>query len=134
MKTVNLHSGAVLKITPAPFADSLELTKAIAEEIKNVNMDPGREVDINLIKEMALTLVASPRVEGCVRRCMERCLYNEGRLGAESIDDTFESEKAREDYFQVFKEVLEVNVSPFMKSLYAEFLAGAKKLETLGQA
>ena len=42
-------------------------------------------------------------------------------------EETFEDEKAREEYFTVCKEVMLYNVTPFMKSLYAEFkpLVGA---------
>lgn len=133
MKEVNLESGVVLKITPAPFAEALELTKAIAEEIKGVTIDPQSET-INMIKEAALTLVASDKIEGKVRQCMERCVYGDARLSQGTIEEIFEDTKARGDYFKVFQEVLMENVGPFMKSLYAEFLSKAKELEKLAQA
>lgn len=132
MKEIKLESGTVLKITPAPFSEALELTKAIADELKTVSVDPQREIDINLIKEMAFTLIASDKVEKKVRGCMGRCLYGEVRIA--EVEEVFENENARGDYFKVFQEVLMENTRPFMKSLYAEFFGMVKKLESLPQA
>lgn len=118
MVEIDCPSGAKLKITPATFADSNALYKAIAREVRTLQMSSDRTVDVNLIKDAFCILIGSDEIEKSMWKCFSRVTYN----GLKVDKDTFEPDEAREDYFVVCKEVITVNVSPFLKSLYAEFL------------
>lgn len=117
MKEVILPSKAVLKIQPAPFADSKALYMTLLEEAKTLKMDPEANVDVNLFKDIFCVGFSSKKVEAAVWKCMEKCLYNDMKI----LGDTFEPESAREDYMTVMFEVAQENIRPFTKSLYAQF-------------
>lgn len=116
MREVKLPSGAVLKVAPAPFSDAKKLYQALLREFRDVPV--SGKVDVGeFIKNLICAGISSQAVDACLEPCMRRCLYN----GAKINDDTFEPIAARDDYMIVIKEVLQENISPFVKSLYAEF-------------
>lgn len=123
MKEVKLPSGAVLKITVGSFEESKALYQACLEELGSVHFATGEQM-MSAYKNIICTGFASKKVEKALWVCLNRVLYNDSRVTL----DTFENEKAREDYNHVFIEVLEENVRPFMKSLYAVFLARQEML------
>lgn len=116
MKEVKLPSGAVLRIDSAPFENSKALYQAILEELRAVPIVGKSEVE-EMLKNMACATFSSKKVEAMTWACMEKVLYNNLRVSK----DTFEPVEARGDYIVVCSEVIKENVSPFMKSLYAEF-------------
>lgn len=117
MKEITLPSKAVLKIQLAPFADSRALYQALLEEAKGLKLDMSAEVDGNFYKDIFCVGFSSKKIEACIWKCMERCLYNDLKMTL----DTFEAVEARGDYMQVLFEVTKENVSPFTKDLYAQF-------------
>ena len=112
-----LPSGAELKITVAPFADSRALYQAILEEAKGLKVDASTEIDVNLFKDLLCSLLASKKVESAIMLCMKRATYN----GLKIDEQTFEPVEARQDYFEACFEVAKENIAPFTKSLYARF-------------
>lgn len=116
MREVKLPSGAVLKITPAPFAVSKALYQALLRELKGVTM--GFEITQNVFKDLFCAGFSSSEVETCLWECLKRCLYNDLKID----DQTFEPVERREDYLKVCVEVTRDNVFPFAKVLYAEYL------------
>lgn len=130
MREVKLPSGAVLKITLAPFADSKALLNAVLEESKGLRVNPEDEVDVNLFKDIFCSGLSSKKIEAALMVCMGRVLYNDRKIDGE----TFEAEEARQDYIMACFEVASDNIRPFMKSLFAEFgaiLASLKSSLTL---
>jgi len=117
LKTVKLPSGAVLKITPSPFADAKALYQAILEEARGLKLDPLSEIDVNLWKDLVCVGFSSKKIEAALAKCMERATYNDLKMDK----DTFEPVAARDDYLTVCLEVTKENVMPFMKSLYAQY-------------
>lgn len=117
MKSVKLPSGAELQITLATFAESRSLYQAVLEEAKVLRLDPGQEIDVNLYKDLFCTALSSKKIETALWDCMKKVLYN----GLKIDKDTFESEESRQDYVMVCLEVGKENISPFLKSLYAEW-------------
>jgi hypothetical protein len=117
MKTVIMPSGAELKITVAPFAESKALYQAVAEEGKGLKLDPKQEVDVNFFKDLFCIGLASERIEKALQPCLRRVTYK----GLKIDENTFEDVDARQDYFQVCIEVAKENLLPFTKSLYAKF-------------
>jgi len=117
MKEVVLKSGSKLAITLSPFAESKSLYQAVLEEAKELKVSGQDDIDVNLIKNVFCAGFASKNIEACVDQCMKRVTYN----GLKIDEETFEPEKAREDYLEVCYHVAYENIRPFMKSLYAQY-------------
>lgn len=117
MTTVDLPSGARLKISLSPFAVARDLYQAALEELKHLKLDPEAEVDANFYKDLFCTGLASKKIEKAIWKCMEKALYNDLKI----TEDTFEPEEARDDYFAVMFEVAKVNIHPFAKDLSAKY-------------
>lgn len=128
MKEVKLPSGAVLKITPGSFVESKELYQACLSELKGVPVNTEMQMQA-LMKDLMATMFSSKPIEVALWACMRRCTYNDKRM--EKPDEIFEAEAARGDYIPACMEVAEVNIAPFMKSLFAVF---SLHLETVQSA
>ena len=124
MRTVNLPSGAELKIGLAPFSEANALFKAVGSELKNLKVTLDTDIDVNLLKDIVCSAVASDKIEACIWDCMKKCIYNDTRITKE----TFEPEEARQDYYVVLLEVAKDNLTPFTKSLSAQFADILKKI------
>ena len=120
MKEIKLDSGAVLKITPAPFGDAKALYQALLSEARGVTI--GSKTDMTeIVKNLFCLGFSSPEVEKCLWTCFKRCIYNNGKGDLKIDENTFEPVEARGDYTAVCMEVTKENVFPFVKSLYAEY-------------
>ena len=117
MKEIALPSGKILKITLSSFYTSKELYKSFLEEMKKVKLESTTEIDVDLFKNIACELLASPKFEKALWDCMKRVTID----GIKVTEDTFEDEEARGDYLSVVIEVSKANIMPFMKNLSAQF-------------
>lgn len=115
MREVKLPSGATLKVKAAPFSDSKALYQAVLKEMRGVELKSETRT-MELYKNLFCAGFSSKEIESTLVPCLERCTYNDHKIGP----DTFEADKAREDYVTVCVEVAKENISPFLKSLYAE--------------
>lgn len=120
MKEIKLQSGALLKISHTPFSESKALYQAVLEEMKSIKLATGAELG-DLIKDIFCIGFSSKKVEAALDVCFKRCTYSNGNGDLKIDDKTFESESAREDYSMVCIEVIQENISPFMKGLFAGF-------------
>lgn len=111
-KELTLPSGAVLKITLAPFADGKDLQVALLQELSGISIDMTADVRA-FYKDLFCVSFSSPKVEKALNKCLERATYNSKRIDAQ----TFEPIEAREDYMVVLWEVALHNILPFMKNL-----------------
>jgi len=116
-----LKSGASLTVSLASFADGTRLLRVVARELAAVNFDmdlvnfeelSGK--DVNVLKSAICQLVQSEAIEGVLKDCMKKCLYNGTRI---VFPDTFEAEDARQDYLPVVWEVMKANLRPFFAGL-----------------
>lgn len=123
---VKLNSGAKLEMNVAPFADAKALYQACLKELAGIEFK-GQMDQIEMMKSVICRSFASPEIERCLSKCFERCRYNGGKLTM----DCFEPVEARDDYMQVCIEVGKVNIMPFLKSLYAEYLQFSSILENI---
>lgn len=117
MKEVTLPSGKILKISPAPFADSKALYQAFVAETRNIKIESGTPM-ASVYKDLFCIGFSSPVVEEKFWICAARCLYN----GLKITKDSFEPVEAREDFTEVCLEVAKENINPFVKNLYARYL------------
>lgn len=121
MHTVQLKSGATLKVNLSSFAVSKALYQAILRDARSISVNAQTDM-ASLYKDLFCVGMSSPEVEKWLFECFKRCTYDNGSSGELVItEDTFEPAEAREDYTQVCIEVAKVNLLPFVKSLYAEF-------------
>ncbi len=121
MREVQLPSGAVLKITEAPFLDAKALYQAVLAEFKGVPV--ANETEKAWVKELICIGFSSLAIERCLWKCLDRCTYHPAGVDApEKIAPaTFDPVERREDWIKVCMEVAQDNIAPFMKSLYALF-------------
>lgn len=134
MKEVTLPSGALLRIGESPFEDSKDLYQAILDEAKMVKIDVGSvHVMSNVYKDLFCYGFSSKRVEACLWKLFERCLY-EGHGKTGKIDkDTFQPKPTRADYIAVCVEVAKENIDPFLKGLFAEYEKLFQEIEKIPQ-
>lgn len=124
-RLVSLPTGKELDITVSPFSISKALYQAVCEEVKNLKLDPEAEIDANFWKDIFCSGLSSKKIDLALDECMKRCTY-----GGLKIDkDTFEPVESREDYLLVCFEVAKDNITPFTKSLYAQFGTVFQKLK-----
>jgi hypothetical protein len=100
------------------------LYQAILNTGSELNFDPEAKLDTNFLKNIFCKLVASKPIEKAVWKCLARAVYNDEKISME----TFEPVSAREDYLTVCWEVARLNVTPFMKPLYANWLPNLKDI------
>jgi hypothetical protein len=127
-----LKSGATLDITRSPFVIGHKLFKTILTEMKGVHLQLGlkdgqsigslfdlemTDEAINTAKNGILTLMSSQDIEDVLWECMPRVLYNNKKIDL----NLFEDDRAAEDFLEIFKEVMVVNLAPFRKSLESLF-------------
>ena len=124
-KKIILASGKELVITPASFVRAKALYQAVLDEFKSVKIESKEELG-NVMKDMACVAFASKKIESALEECMKSVLYDGKKVNA----DTFEPVDARADYVPVCFEVAQENISPFLKSLYAQFSPLLEKLES----
>lgn len=136
--TKNTGSGAILDLNIAGFAESHRLMKAVAKEFGSVKFSTG-ETDLkkimsmnlndemlNSLKDLVAQFLSSSEIEAALWPCMSRCTYNGLKIDAA----TFEPEKSREDFIEVAKEVLVLNLRPFSKSLLSLLTSTLTKTAT----
>lgn len=117
-KEFKMPSGAMLRITIAPFEDARALYQSILDEVKALRLDPKSEIDVNLYKDLFCIGFSSKKIESCLDKCFQRVTYNNLKV----TKDTWEDVEARQDYMQACIEVAKENILPFVKGLSAEYL------------
>ncbi len=115
MRKVDLKSGKVLEVSPAPFSDSFALFQSVCDEMKSVNISKDYESPINMFKDMLCNFMASKKFEECLWKCMVRSRID----GSKIVKDIFEDPEVRGDFITVCMEVSVENLLPFTKDLYA---------------
>ena len=114
-----LESGAELFIQMGSWEESHQLYKAVMAVVSTTSIK-NDEV-LSLIAKICI----SPEIEAALWKCLGRATYN----GAKITKATFEDEKAREDYLVIAKEVLVLNLRPFLKNL-ASLLPAVPRINT----
>lgn len=133
MKTVTLKSGSTLEVQQAGFLDGWFLTQAVSEELAKalpgLKMENAQakveellnqDIDVGKLLSIILQLVSSKKVFELLWPCLAPCLYNSEKIARE----TFNEEKAREDFLPCVIEILKVNVVPFIKGLSLSSMTG----------
>jgi hypothetical protein len=115
---ITLNSGKELHITLATFAVSRNLLQAMLAEAKDLKFDPDAQVDVNVFKDLFCVGLSSKKIEAALHECLKKAVYDGQKCDS---SDTWEKEDARGDYLEVCFEVAKANISPFTKTLTAQF-------------
>lgn len=139
---MTLKSGATLDITRSPFVIGHKLFKTVLKEMKGVSLKLGLKegqtlnnlFDLEITDEVLdtakdgiFTLLSSQDIEDVLWECFPRILYNNKKVDSKNF---FDDEKTCEDYLDICKNVLEVNLKPFqvgLASLFPSFRLGKAK-------
>lgn len=116
MREVTLPTGAILGLAPAPFDDAKHLYQTLLFEARTLDISFDHELSKQLTK-LFIYALSSKAIDQAMVPCLKRCTYNKLKIDR----DTFEEVETREDYIKVLALVAEENITPFMKSLFAEF-------------
>lgn len=126
---ITLPSGRSLVVNVAPFSIGKNLFKTLARELLAVRLDLDitkiksvGDLDVNVLKDALLQVIASDSIEACFFACAEKCLIE----GQKITKDSFEHETARQDYLPVAWEVMKANLTPFFKGLASALPTGDK--------
>lgn len=124
MNEIDLESGKKLRLSLASFSLGKELYQSFSEELLKLDVKFDDEMDINFLKNLILTFLSSKKIENCLWRCAEKCLYENMKV----TQDLFENEEARQDYFEIMFHVAKRNLDPFVKALYAKYKDSFQKV------
>lgn len=130
MREIKLPSGAILKLQPSPFAVAKGLYQAVLREVKMVRVSTKEEVTA-MLKDAFCIAFSSPEIEMHLWQCFARCTYNSGAGDMKITEDTFEPVERRDDYMKVCMEVAKENLTPFLKSLFADFQSAITTIENI---
>lgn len=123
-----VNGNATLILNEATFADCIILQSVIMEEAKKLKLDIGNmEIEdfeftsmsklLDNIKDLFFGLMTSDKFERIIFKCLGYCTYNNVKITKQLFDDMLE---ARQDYYQIIKECVEINLNPFLKSLTSQ--------------
>lgn len=129
MKEITVSSGARVKVGIAAWEDVMRLKNAALREMATAGVSMkgikiSRDMDISGFISAFLLVESSPEVYEALWPCLERSLYN----GQKINKGIFEDAKARQDYYEIIKEFLVVNVTPFLPKAASAWLAEAKTM------
>lgn len=118
MVEITTSTGAKVIINSAPFRDAMTLKNAIQATIKVGELDLSKiksfkELDIAPFLESILAIDSDLNVYNALMKCLVRCTYNSEKI----TENTFETDNARQDYYEIVLECMKVNLHPFLKGL-----------------
>lgn len=129
-----LKSGHVLTLQLAPFAIGAKLFKAVAAELRSVEIDVSK-IDMNaelnlskldpkllgVLKNVVCEIASSDAIEGILFDCFARCMLDGKKIGR----DSFEDPDMRPDYIPAAWEVMRFNLAPFFSGLDLSSMASS---------
>lgn len=115
MKTLRGLSGAEIVINDADWVDAKLLKNAIWGNIGQgkIPFPVGVKPDLDYLLPFLAKIDGSPEFDTALWPCLVRCTYNKEKI----TQATFNNIKAREDYYAVVVNCIEVNLGPLFVSL-----------------
>lgn len=116
-------------VNVADFADALTLKRVFFKSLAESGLDVQKflsgksisikdmDIDFDSIISAVFGLLGSKELDDAVIKCLSRSLYRGEKITAFTFDD----EKARQDYYELFIKCAEINLSPFVKGLASGF-------------
>lgn len=129
-------------INQASMADALNLKRVFFKELANGNIDINniknqieksgsiqdliKKFDFNTIINAAFNIMGSEELDSALIQCLSKSTYNKEKININTFDD----EKAREDYYELIIKCAEINLAPFMKGLVSALQGLGNKLQS----
>lgn len=129
MDIITQNGNKNITIKAAGFQDAINLKKAVAKclldagIVKNLELQ-GLELTnlIDKIAELLFSAEMSDDFNKAVFECLKYCYIEENGIKNKITPPLFdEKPELREDYYEIVSKCVEVNLSPFFKSLVTEF-------------
>lgn len=142
MREFKGNSGVKIVINSAPMKTVKRLRRCIANELLKHSIDVGNPNSLsdlskifndnktkylNMIKDILLGMEVSEEFESVIYDCMKECTYKSIKITEQLFDDIPE---AREDYDLIVREVIQENLTPFMKGLTGMFAVHSNTTES----
>lgn len=134
MTDVVFENGDKASIATLDFRLAIRLKNIIEKELVKNNFDisafSGGDMTLGVMQkilQIVMCIDASDEVFEIYMQCFARCVYN----GHKITENTFESIKARENYYELIKHLIEINFTPFFKGLASTFVDIIAKVKVL---
>lgn len=127
MEFLTTNGNVNVKINIASFKEVADLKKAALKALQDVEIikDSNLNIEglknqnpIKIITDLIINFDTSKDFEDALFACLKSCVYDAGgknlKINAQLFDDIVE---AREDYYEIAAKCVEVNLTPFFKSL-----------------
>lgn len=129
MEIITQNGNKNLTIKAAGFQDAINLKKAVAKcmldagVVKNLELQGLKLVNlIDKIAELLFSAEMSDDFNKAVFECLKYSCIEENGIKNKITPQLFdEKPELREDYYEIVSKCVEVNLSPFFKSLVTEF-------------
>lgn len=129
MEILTQNGNKNLTIKVAGFQDAINLKKAVAKCLLDAGVVKNLELQglefVNLIDKIAELLFSAEMSDDfnkAVFECLKYCYIEENGVKNKITPQLFdEKPELREDYYEIVSKCVEVNLSPFFKSLVTEF-------------
>ena len=115
-------------MTMLGLAEAMALYRVVLNELKGIPV----EFDIEQLDaqiKVVLALVTSEKLTDSIANVFGRCAYNNEKLSM----DTFEDVEMRSMYFEISKEVVVYNITPFLPKAILSYIEGLGVLGTQSQ-
>lgn len=117
-------NGKKVVINAAPFEDAIRLRNAVFAKIDLKKFDL-QNIDIGTVLDTIVKMDTSIKVQRALMKCLLRSSYD----GEKITKETFNKDGVREEYYEIIKECIQVNIGPFVKGLISQF-GGIKEMIT----
>lgn len=122
------QNGIEVNIVAAPTRSAMRLKREVIKHLKNKGLiekiQNGNLTGLQLtdILDLLIDIDTSEEFEKSIFECLKVCIYDtQGkklRISEQLFDDIPE---ARDDYYEIITKCCEVNLRPFLKSLFSAF-------------
>lgn len=126
MEFITKNGQKSVKINIAPLKDTMRLkrqvVKCLLESNVTSNVQDFKNITSSTLLDKILNILFSADMsedfENAVFGCLSVCIYDEKYKITPQLFDDFK--EAREDYYEIISNCIEVNLRPFFKSLVTE--------------
>lgn len=127
---IKLPSGNVMKMNISSFENGKNLYQTILKEANSLDINSSTELDEKLMLKIGMLALSSAPIEKAIWACFDKVLID----GEKLTEDYFDVVENREDFILIMIEVAKANITPFMKSLFAQFSQLFQQLKNTSQA
>jgi hypothetical protein len=115
MEFTTKATGVKVVINPCSLVDAFRLKSHILKALLDNNIQIEKAIESN-VSGLLMALDSSEQVFDSLFECLKKSTYG----GVKITKETFESDDAKQDLYEVFYYCLKVNIYPFFKPLLSQ--------------